>query len=108
MGMRFGSTTKEIPGRVIGAIANNATILNLGIVVLCFWFVGTKQDIPNLLLGALIANSGNTIGSLSSVLNSTRSTPEATVNVERAEQVGPQEREPAPVAPPAPPVGFGD
>lgn len=103
MAMRLTPTTKEIPGRVIGALAQNATILNLGIVSLCFWFVGTKQDIPNLLLGALIANSGNTLGSLSSVLNSTRSTPEASVNVERADQVGPQVGDgPPPVAPGSP------
>lgn len=107
MAMRIAPKLIEIPGRVIGAIAMNATILNLGIVGLCFWFVGTKQDIPNLLLGALIANSGNTIGSLSSVLNSTRSNPDSVVNVEQAEQVGPQEGTP-PAPAPAPPVGFGN
>ena len=65
----------ESPGiasRVISTIGVNATALNLGILFLCGWFVATRQDIPNLLLGALIANSGSALGSLSSVLNSTR------------------------------------
>lgn len=101
MAMRFTPPIKEIPGRVVATMGINATMLNAGILGLCAWYVGTKQDIPNLLLGALIANSGQSLGALNSVLNSTRSTPEATVNVEQAEQVGPQER-PAP----APPLGF--
>jgi hypothetical protein len=62
----------NIVGRVVGSLAINATMLNLGILVLCGWFVATRQDIPNLLLGALIANAGNAVGSLSSVLNTTR------------------------------------
>ena len=63
----------NIASRVVGTIGVNATVLNVGILVLCGWYVGTNQDIPNLLLGALIANSGSALGSLSSVLNSTRS-----------------------------------
>lgn len=62
----------NIVGRVVGTIGINATMLNAGILVLCGWFVATRQDIPNLLLGALIANAGNAVGSLSSVLNTTR------------------------------------
>ncbi len=62
----------DIASRVVATIGANATVLNVGILVLCGWYVGTGQDIPNLLLGALIANSGSALGSLSSVLNSTR------------------------------------
>lgn len=66
----------NIVGRVINSLALNATLLNAGILVLCGWYVATRQDIPNLLLGALIANGGNALGALGSVLNSTRNTNE--------------------------------
>ena len=63
----------KIATRVVATIGVNATVLNVGILGLCGWYAGTGRDIPNLLLGALIANSGSALGSLSSVLNSTRS-----------------------------------
>lgn len=62
----------SIVGRVVGTIGVNATVLNLGILVLCGWYVATKQDVPDILLGAVIAQAGQALGALSSVLNSTR------------------------------------
>ena len=72
----------NIASRVIGTIGANATILNVGLLVLCGWYVATKQPVPDILLGAVIAQAGQALGSLSSVLNSTRNadTP-APVNV---------------------------
>jgi hypothetical protein len=86
---------KSIASGVISTIGVNATLLNLGVLVLCGWFVATKQDIPNLLLGALIANSGSALGSLSSVLNSTRSSSDAA----QAVQVVNEPDQPVPVDP---------
>lgn len=88
--MSLAQPVGGIPQGVIRTIGANATILNVGIVGLCLWYVATKQDIPNLLLGALISQGGNALGSLSSVLNSTRASADSQVNVERADQVGPQ------------------
>ena len=62
----------NIASRVIATIGVNATLGTTGILVLAGWYIATKQTIPDLLLGAIIAQAANSLGSLSSVLNSTR------------------------------------
>ena len=61
-----------IARRVVGTIGVNATLGTVGILVLAGWYIATKQTIPDLLLGAIIAQASNSLGSLSSVLNSTK------------------------------------
>ena len=79
----------SIVGRVIGTMGANATILNVGILVLCGWYVATKQDVPDILLGAVIAQAGQALGALSSVLNSTRNAAEPPEPAPPQEVVGP-------------------
>jgi hypothetical protein len=72
---------QNIAPRVVATIGVNATLGTLGILILAGWFIATKQTIPDLLLGAIIAQAANSLGSLSSVLNSTRSSETQDVQV---------------------------
>ena len=68
-------SNSAVTRRVVGTIGANATILNVGLLVLCGWYVATGEPIPDILLGAVIGLAGNGLGGLLSVLNSTGRTP---------------------------------